>query len=111
MKSSVKKVKDCRMRLTVEVEPERVESRYQDVLREFQRAARLPGFSEGKAPMNMVEKRYAREAEEELLKSLIPEVYHQAVADGKLSPVSMPSISEIKHERGKKLTFTAEFDS
>lgn len=110
MKSSVKKVKDCRMRLSVEVEPERFENRYQEVLRDFQKGASLPGFREGKAPLSMVEKRYAKEAEEETLKTLIPEVYHQCVVDAKLAPVSLPSISEVKLERGKKLAFAAEFD-
>jgi trigger factor len=110
MKSSVKKVKDCRVRLSVEVEPERFEDRYKEVLRDFQKAANLPGFRGGKAPLDMVEKRYAKEAEEETLKALIPEAYHQCVAEAKLSPVSLPSISDVKLERGKKLAFAAEFE-
>lgn len=111
MKASVKKVKDCRVRLTVEVEPAMFEERYKEVLKQFQREAALPGFRAGKAPVDLVEKKYAREAEEETIKAVIPEVYHQAVLKEELSPVSMPSISDIKFERGKKLTFIAEFDT
>ncbi len=110
MKSSLKKVKDCRVKLHVEVEADRVENRFQEVLKDFQRAAQLPGFRQGKAPLEMVEKRYAREAHEEVLKSLIPEVYHQALATEKVNPVALPSISDIQCERGKKLVFTAEFE-
>ncbi len=110
MKTSLKKIKDCRVKLHVEIEAERVENRFQEVLKDFQRAAQLPGFRQGKAPLEMVERRYAKEAQEEVLKSLIPEVYHQAVQAEKLSPVALPSISDIQCERGKKLTFTAEVE-
>jgi trigger factor len=110
MKSSLKKIKDCKVRLTVEVEAERVENRYKEVLRDFQKAANLPGFREGKAPADMVEKRYAKEAEEETVKALIPEAYQQCVVEAKLTPVTLPSISDIKFARGQKLTFAAEFD-
>lgn len=110
MKSSLKKIKDCKVRLHVEVEPKLIEERFQHVLRDFQKAAHLPGFREGKAPGDLVEKRYAKEIQEEVLKSLVPEAYHQSVVTQKASPVSLPVISEIQWERGKKLTFAAEFD-
>ena len=110
MKSSLKKVKDCRVKLHVEVEVDRVEGRFQEVLKDFQKAAQLPGFRQGKAPLEMVEKRYGKEAHEEVLKSLIPEVYHQALEAEKVHPVALPSISDIQCERGKKLVFTAEFE-
>ena len=110
MKSNFKKMTSCKARMTVEVEPERVEDRLRQVLRDIQRSAHLPGFREGKAPLDLVEKKYSREAEEETLKTLIPEAYHQSIAKQKAAPVSLPSISEIKMERGKTLTFTAEFE-
>jgi trigger factor len=86
MKSQLKKVKECKMKLTVEVEPELVERRYQEVLRSIQGAVTLPGFRQGKAPAELVEKKFSKEAEEELLKNLIPEAYHQSVATQKVMP-------------------------
>lgn len=110
MKSSIKKLKDCRVRLTVEVEPTLVESRFQEVFRDIQKVARIPGFREGKAPQDLIEKKYSKEAHEEVLKSLIPEAYHRSVAEQKLSPVTLPSIQDVQMERGKPLKFAAEFD-
>src|SRR3989338_5999056 len=108
MKAVVKKLKDCKVKLLVEVEPELVENRFQDVLKDFQKAASLPGFRAGKAPVDLIEKKFSNEAREEVLKSLIPEVYHRSVITQKLSPVSLPSISDIQMERGKNLAFSAE---
>ncbi len=110
MKSSLKKIKDCRVKMIVEVEPERVESRFREVFQDIQKVARIPGFREGKAPLELIEKKFSKEAHEEVLKSLIPEAYHQSVATQKVAPVTLPSISEIQMERGKKLTFSAEFE-
>lgn len=111
MKSMVKKLKDCKVKLTVEVEPTLVENRFQEVFRDFQKAASLPGFRTGKAPADLIEKKFTKEAQEEVLKSLIPETYHQSVVTQKLSPVSLPSISDIQMERGKGLSFSAEFEN
>lgn len=110
MKSNVKKIKECRKRLEIQVEPERVEARFREVLAQIAKEVTITGFRQGKAPIDMVEKKFSKEAEEETLKSIVPEAYHQAVTQQKLSPVSLPKISEIKHERGKPLQFTAEFD-
>ena len=96
--------------MKVEVEARDVESRFQEVLRDFQKQARLPGFREGKAPIDMVEKRYNAEAREELLKAYIPEVYYKSVQTQKVEPVSLPKISDIQYERGKNLSFSAEFE-
>lgn len=110
MKSNLKKLKDYKVILQVEVDADHVEHHLQSVLKEMQKKASLPGFREGKAPIELIEKKFMKEAEEEALKSVIPEAYHQSVAQHKLSPITLPSISEIKFERGKKLTFSAEFE-
>lgn len=110
VKVSLKKIKDCKIQLSVEIEAERVEARFQEILRNFQRQARLPGFREGKAPADLVEKRFAKEAREETLKSLIPEAYHQSLHSKKVSAVSLPKISGIEYARGQKLSFSAEFE-
>ena len=110
MKASIKKISDCKMRMAVEVGADRVETCFQEVIRDFQKSARLPGFREGRAPFDLIEKRFSKEAEEEVVKTLIPEAYRQSVATHRLSPVSLPAVSAVKIERGKPLTFTAEFE-
>ncbi len=111
VKSSLKKLEGDRVKLTIEVKPELIETYFEQVLQAFQKKVRMPGFREGKAPVDMVAKQYAREVEEEVLKALVPDTYYQAVQIQKVSPVSLPAIRDVKLERGKSLTFTAEFDN
>lgn len=110
MKSNVKKINDCRLRLSVELGSDELEQCYREVFAGIQRVARLPGFREGKAPLELIERNYVQEAREEVLKRIVPEAYHRAVAEQSIHPVSMPKISDITMERGKGLKFSAEFE-
>ncbi len=110
MRSSYKNLNGSRGKLIIEVPKEEIEKRFQEVLLGIQRSARLPGFREGKAPLELVATRYAKEAEEEVVKSLVSETYHRSIVTHKVSPVSLPSISAIQFESHKKLSFEAEFD-
>lgn len=110
MKFQLKKIKDCRHSLKVEVEPARIEARFDEVLKEFQKKATLKGFREGKAPLDLVKATFAKEADEEVVKSLVGETYYACVRESKITPVGLPDIKDLKMERGKRLSFTAEFD-
>ena len=111
MKTNLKKQKECKIKLSVEIDAAEIESCYQEVLRGVQGQATLAGFRQGKAPLDLVQKKFTREIDEEVLKSLIPETYHRAVQKHGVSPVSLPSISDIKMERGRHLKFEAEFET
>lgn len=111
MKHQVKKIKNCKYQVKIEVDDKTIESRFEEVFREFQKQARLKGFREGKAPMDLVRATYAAEAEQEVIKSLVSESYYSAIRDSKLFPVGSPSVTDLKLERGKKLSFTAEFET
>ncbi|MEI8345194.1 MAG: trigger factor family protein, partial [Candidatus Omnitrophota bacterium] len=110
MKCKVEKIDECRVRLSVEVESEPVEVFYQEVLSHFHKDAKIAGFRDGKAPVEMVEKKYAAQVEEETLKNAIPTFYHQILEKEHIDAVSMPEIANIRYDRGKRLTFTAEVD-
>ncbi len=110
MKFQLKKIKDCRHSLKVEVDSARIEARFEEVLKEFQKKAKIKGFREGKVPLDIVKTTFAKEADEEVVKSLIGETYYACVRESRITPVGMPDIKDLKLERGKRLSFTAEFE-
>jgi trigger factor len=110
MQVTIENTAPCRKTLRVEVPTTRVEGLRAEVLREFKKEARLPGFRPGKAPEPMVEKRYAKEIDEELQRRLVPETYREALAEQKLRVIGYPRVSAVECQRGKPLTFTAEVD-
>ncbi|MBF0386819.1 MAG: hypothetical protein HQL20_03070 [Candidatus Omnitrophica bacterium] len=109
MKVSVKKVDALRREMSFEVPKERVAARTSEVLSDIVKHAKLPGFRPGKAPRSMVEAAHGKTANEEMLKSLIPEVYQEGLKSEKLDPIDFPSIDEVNVKDGA-LTFRATID-
>ena len=97
--------------MRVEVEPAKVEETFEEITRQFQREAKFPGFRPGKAPKDMVAKRYESEIQDEVKRKLISDSYRKAVADQKISPVITPDIEEIQFARGQPLHFVATVET
>jgi trigger factor len=97
--------------MRVEVEPEKVEETFNEVAGEFQREARLPGFRPGKAPRDMVAKRFESDIQDEVKRKLISTSYRTAITEQKLSVVGHPEIEEIQFSRGQPLQFAANVET
>ena len=51
--------------------------------------ARIPGYRPGKAPRQVIEKKFRKEIQDELTKNLVSKSYHEAIAEKKLRVVSL----------------------
>ena len=60
MKISLENAGGCRRRVKGEFPADHVRQKEEQVTLSFQKSARLPGFRPGRAPLEMVRKRYAR---------------------------------------------------
>lgn len=101
----------CRRLLKIEVPTAEVDKEFDLMAKEYTRYARLPGFRQGKAPRQLVEKRFAVEIAQEVQKSLIPKAYREAIRAQSLQPVGLPEIKDVQFGRGKPLAFTAELET
>jgi trigger factor len=95
----------CKKLLRVEVEPAKVEETFLEIATGFQREARLPGFRPGKAPKDMVAKRYEKEIQDEVKQKLINEGFRKAVKDNSYNVVGRPDVEEIQFARGQAMQF------
>src|SRR5438270_5997921 len=97
--------------MRVEIETQKVDETFDTVTKDFQRAAALPGFRPGKAPKEMVVRKYGKDIEEEVKKKLISDSYRQAVEEQKLDVLGYPDIEEIQFNRGQPLQFAATIET
>ena len=97
--------------MRVEVEAQKVDETFESVTKDFRREANLPGFRPGKAPRDMVLRKYEKEILEETKRKLISEAYRKAVEEQKLDVVSHPDIEEIQFGRGLPLQFAATIET
>lgn len=107
---SVEILGPCKRLMRVEIEAAKVDEVFGEITREFQREARLPGFRPGKAPKDMVAKRYETEIKDEAKRKLLSDAYRKAIADEKLDVVGAPDIEEIEFAPGQKFQFAATLE-
>ena len=110
MKVTVETSGPCRKNLHIEIPVEKVSEEYNAVVVAYTKAARIPGFRQGKAPSNLVKKHYAKEIEQEVKERLIPAGYHEALKEQKLDPVAVLDVSEATLALGQPLVFQVSLD-
>lgn len=92
-------------RLTVQVEPERIEKAKEQAARDLSKRYRIPGFRPGKAPLKMV-MNYVGEAAilERAVQKVGDEIYRDALKEANVRPYSTGSLEDYQPE-----TFTFIF--
>jgi trigger factor len=110
MKYNLVEEENWRRKLEVTIPEEDINKKFEEVYKVLKREAQIPGFRKGKAPINVIKSRYGKLAEKEVLESVVPDAYSEAVKESGVMPISDPAFSMIQIEEGKPVTFTAEFD-
>jgi trigger factor len=108
---SVETLAPCKKLLRVELDAKSVDETFDAITKDFQKEASLPGFRPGKAPRDMVVKKYAAEIRDEARRKLIGGQYRQALQDQKIQAVGQPDIEEIQFDKGQNLIFAATVET
>ena len=100
----------CRKVLRIEIPAEKVSQEMQEVVAAYARGARIPGFRQGKAPRNLVQRHYAKEIDEELKERLVGQGYHAALEEKKISPVAVLGVHDVSLLEGAPMSFSVTLD-
>ncbi len=111
MNVTVENLGPCKKLLRFEVDPTQVDEAFESVTKEFLRHAAMPGFRPGKAPREMVVKKYEKDIEEEVRRKLMSETYRQGIKEQKLNVISSPDVEEIQFSRGQPFQFAATLET
>jgi trigger factor len=106
MNVAIEEISACRKRVKIEVPANRVNEAFEKLTDDFQKVARIPGFRPGHAPRTMVAKRFQKDIEDELRRTLVPTAYREAVETKNLNVVSQPEIEDLKYQKGLSLSFS-----
>ncbi len=111
MLKSFEEISSTKKRLAIEIPADVVEAEVQKGLLEARKKANLPGFRAGKAPMTIIEKRFGKSVESEVLEKIVPQYYMEAVKEADIKPVSRPEMEEaldFKRNSPLSMVFTVE---
>jgi trigger factor len=111
VKTKAKAIEECSTLFEIEVPKETVDQAFEQVYGEMAKVASIPGFRPGKAPKELVKKRYSKEAKKEVINNLIPDAYQKAMEEHKIDPIGYPDITDLVLEEGKAMSFKAKIDT
>ncbi len=112
MRIQVEDINSTRKKVTVSVEESAIERTQKQVVGEFSRQVRIPGFRPGKAPPNIILRKYARDVAGELERKSIAEAYEEMVENGRLQICSVVELEpgEIKVGQPAEITFLVDVE-
>jgi trigger factor len=108
---TVENLGPCKKLLRFEIDPAKVDEQFESTTRDYVKHAALPGFRPGKAPRDMIAKKFEKEIADEVKKKLIGDAYHDALKQHKINPTGYPDIDEVDCEKGKPLQFVANLET
>lgn len=92
MKIEIENLQGHFKKLNIEVPAEKVTAKINEVYRSIQRNAELKGFRKGKAPIDVIKKTYAPNAEGQIVREIVEEAFGHAIREHSLQPVSTPQV-------------------
>jgi trigger factor len=101
---------DCTREVVVDVEAAEVSKAFNRVANNYRKYARIPGFRPGKVPESVIRRKFANEIRKEVIDSLLPARFNQAVGELGLQPVGQPQVTELSVDDGQPMHVKAVFE-
>ncbi len=87
-----------------------VESQIDEKIKEIAITKTLPGFRPGKAPLNLVKKKYEKDILGEVINKTVQDCSKKLLEEKKIKPLRFPKIEITKFDKEKTLEFNIKID-
>ena len=109
-KIKVQNGKACEKTLTIEVSKERISAEYENFYEAIVHKAKIPGFRPGKAPRNILEMHFKKDADGSVMEHLVNDALFSALKENDIHPLLNPVVEDIQFNKDK-LTFKARVET
>ncbi len=103
-------INDTRKMLTIALDKCEVDYEYQAILGEFIKQASLSGFRPGKAPAQLVEKRFSKRLREELKKRVVDKACREGLQESKVDALAVVDVAECEVQTDKNVMIKITLD-
>ena len=110
MKVETNTIAPCRVRVAVKAEAEETREDYEKVVKQYVLHGRIPGFRAGKAPREVILRRYRDGIDQDARQQLIGKFYRQALDQEKLAVVGIIDVSDVVFSPETGITFAMTVD-
>ncbi|TCK75443.1 trigger factor [Acidipila rosea] len=101
---------ECSREVEIEIAADEVTRAFRTVLKRYQKQARIPGFRAGKVPESLIRTRFAESLRQDVVESILPTHFREAIEKQNLTPVSQPQVTDLHLQEGDPLKFKAVFE-
>ncbi|MDA8387823.1 MAG: trigger factor [Nitrospiraceae bacterium] len=95
MLKTIEEVSPTKKRLRIEISAQTIEKEIGESLEKLRQKTKMSGFRVGKVPMGLIEKKFGKDVEADVLQKLIPKVYSETIREAHLKPVDEPVFEEM----------------
>lgn len=106
----VEDLSPVKKKLKVEVPAEVAGKVFNQIANEYRKHARLPGFRPGKAPLQLVKRRFHKDIRQDVLQRLVPDSYDQALREKAVKPLGDLTIEQLSFEESEPLNYEAQVE-
>lgn len=105
MKVTVSDAPNSQKELNVELPVEKYNEYFEAEFKKIAKNADLPGFRKGKAPKDVVLKKYEHQIRVTALEKLVNDSVNTAISENNIRPLNSPEVKEVKFDEGEPITF------
>lgn len=108
MLQEVEEITPTVRKLKINIPSSVVEEEITNAYNKLKTYAKIPGFRVGRVPQAILEKKFSRDIENQVLEKIVPEFYSKAVKEAQIFPITYPNIDgDLKILKNQPLSFTA----
>lgn len=108
MNITVEKQPSCKVTLKVEIPADKVKGQRQSIVSKYAGQARIPGFRPGKAPLEVIEKRFQKQISDELNENLFHLAVDEAIKQQDLKVLDFSAPQDLLASPDGGMAFTSE---
>lgn len=110
MNIRIEKAGPCRREVHIEVPADHVRIAFDEVASSYSRHAKIPGFRPGRAPRDLIRRRFQKEIADDVKERLISEGYQAALKQEKFTTVAVLDVREQGLDEGQAFSFSLVLD-
>lgn len=103
----VEKILDDKLKreYNITVPAANINSKIEEKIISISKKVKMPGFREGKVPLDVVRKKYGKEVLGEVLQDIVASSSSKAISDNQLRPATQPAVQVLEFDEGKDLKY------
>ncbi len=109
-KKEEKKEKDLVVKFSITVPHTKVEEEFDEALLKYAHEIKLPGFRQGKIPIEVIKNRYQEVIQDEVVGNVVEKAVFEKIETDKMKIISRPEVKNIDYKKGKDITADIEVE-